>query len=203
MRSAHAVVLALGLLTTGGCATTVYGFRPGDDRVIIAAQRPFHDLGITREVPPEILTSAAEDPYALPSGFDCDANLSEIAVLDQVLGPDLRLPGETDEDEQIDPPGLVADVIDGVIGLPYSSIVRRLTGAAQRDLALRGAIFAGMVRRSFLRGVVLAGGCQLNIDATIQVGEPIAVSPATPKPSADDDKARPAKPPLQPADSEG
>lgn len=154
------VVLVLILCcVTAGCATTTYHFRPGDNRVVLAVQGPLRDLGVMREEPPEILARAVEQPYALPNGFDCDANLAEIAELDQVLGPDLRLPGEGQDEFWVDPPGLIAGVISGAIGLPYSSVVRRLTGAARRDRALRGAIMAGMVRRSFLRGIMLSRGC--------------------------------------------
>jgi len=200
VRSRHAVVLALGLLATASCATRVYGFRPGDDRVVVAAQRPFHDLGIMREAPPEILTRAVENPYALPAGFDCDVNLSEIGVLDQVLGPDLRLPGENRE---MDAPGLVADVIGGAIGLPYSNIVRNLTGTAQRDRSLRGAILAGMVRRSFLRGGVLGGDCLPSIEAETQVNDPIEPAPVTPEPSVSSNKMELAEQSIPPADSAG
>jgi hypothetical protein len=156
-------------VAAGGCATTVYGFRPGDDRVVVAVQRPFHDLGFTREIPPDVLTRAVEDPYALPSGLVCEANLAEIAVLDQVLGPDQRLPGE---DAPMDASGLVADVIGGAISLPYSNVIRELTGAAQRDRVLRGAILAGMLRRSFLRGVVLAYDCLPGVEVQPDEVEP-------------------------------
>ena len=194
MRVACATVFAV--LTSAGCATTVYGFRPGDERVTVAVQRPFHDLGMLQEVPPEVLTRAAEDPYALPAGFDCETNLSEIAVLDQVLGPDLRLPGEAGENDQLDAPGLAADVIGGVISLPYSNILRELTGTAQRDRILRGAIFAGMVRRSFLRGVVLANDCLLEIEPEIQAAQPTEADVATSKSSVDEKTAVAAKAPL-------
>jgi hypothetical protein len=141
--------------------------------VVVAAQQPFHDLGFTREVPPDVLSRAVEDPYALPSGLACEANLAEIDVLDQVLGPDLRLPGEQGA---MDAPGLVADVIGGVIGLPYSNVIRELTGAAQRDRVLRGAILAGMLRRSFLRGVVLAYDCLPGLETDrVEPDQPAAV----------------------------
>ena len=133
-----------------------------------------------REAPPEILTRAVVDPYALPNGLDCGANLAEIAELDQVLGPDLRLPGQDDEDELIDPSGLVSGVISGAIGLPYSSIIRRVTGAAQRDRVLRGAIMAGIVRRSFLRGIVHSQGCDLD-DSNDTEPASLSVPPASPQ----------------------
>lgn len=178
MRSARLMVLGLCLLAAGGCATTTYHFRPGDNRVELAIQGPLRDLGMMREEPPEILTRAVDDPYALPSGLDCAANLAEIAELDQILGPDLRLPGE-EADELIDPSGLVSGVISGALGLPYSSIIRRLTGAAQRDRALRGAIIAGMVRRSFLRGIVYSQGCALEPDVEQAPLADAAASPPT------------------------
>jgi hypothetical protein len=180
LRSARVLVLILCCMTAA-CATTTYHFRPGDYRVVLAVQGPLRDLGVMREEPPEILTRAVDDPYALLNGFDCDANNAEVAELDQVLGPDLRLPGESQDRPFIDPPGLIAGVISGAVGLPYSSVIRRLTGAARRDRALRGAIIAGMVRRSFLRGVLLSQGCQAS-DATDEehpAAEPVQSPSAT------------------------
>jgi hypothetical protein len=89
----------------------------------------------------------------LASDAECSAVLDEISALDLVLGPDLDDADEHEEESDIDAAGLLANAIGGIIGLPYSSIVRRLSGAAGRERVLREAIFAGMVRRAFLKGV--------------------------------------------------
>jgi hypothetical protein len=102
------------------------------------------------------LIRAAEAPYALPSDPACSAILNEISALDLVLGPDLDAADGREEKSNFDASGLLSGAMGGIIGLPYRSIVRRISGAEGRERVLRDAIFAGMVRRAFLKGVAVA-----------------------------------------------
>lgn len=153
MDSLRPIALAVCVSMTMGCAATTYSHRAGDHRVGDAIGEPFRDTGWTRENPSEALMRAAETPYALASTFECSEILNEIAALDVVLGPDLDAADEHEHESDIDASGLLSGAIGGIIGLPYRSIVRRLSGAAGRERVLRDAIFAGMVRRAFLKGV--------------------------------------------------
>ena len=157
MKRLHLIALTACIVATSGCAATTYSQRVGDRRMSGAFEQPFADSGWTRENPPQVLIHAAEAPYALPGDAACAAILDEVAALDQVLGPDLDAedhPGEEfGENARSFVIGAVADAIGGVVGLPYRSIVRRVSGANRRERTLREAIFAGMVRRAFLKGV--------------------------------------------------
>jgi hypothetical protein len=82
------------------------------------------------------------------------------------------MPGEDPGEALVDPPGLVAGAISGVIDLPNSSIIRGITGATRRDRMLRGAILAGLVRRSSLRGMVLGSGCPSDDGVATASGQP-------------------------------
>ncbi|HSF11433.1 MAG TPA: hypothetical protein VLA50_00535, partial [Erythrobacter sp.] len=44
--------------------------------------------------------------------------------------------------------------------LPFRGILREVTGAASNDRELRAAYTAGMVRRSFLKGLGMGRGCE-------------------------------------------
>lgn len=157
--SARLLALSFCVLAMSACASTTYSHRAGDHRVGNAFEQPFRDTSWMRENPPEILIRAAEAPYALQSGADCNALLGEITELDLVLGPDVDSPDEQRDESSTDASGLISGAVGGLIGLPYRSIVRRLSGADRRERVLRDAIFAGMVRRAFLKGAAHAADC--------------------------------------------
>lgn len=166
MDRARALALSVWLVAAGGCTATTYAHRVGDNRVGDAIGEPFRDTGWTRENPPEVLIRAAAAPYALPTDAECSAILNEIAALDLVLGPDLDDPIAHEEESDLDASGLLSGAIGSIIGLPYRSIVRRLSGASGRERVLREAIFAGMVRRGFLKGLSHAACAPVAADAT-------------------------------------
>lgn len=150
--------LVLGACILSGCTATTYQSQANDGRVRGAFEQPFRDVSWMRENAPEILVRAAEAPYALASS-ECGPVLEEVAALDLVLGPDVDAPDDDEEESNTDGAGLLSGAIRGVIGLPYRSIVRRLSGAERRERALREAILAGMVRRAFLKGFANAADC--------------------------------------------
>lgn len=173
MHSVRAIALGICHLAASGCASTTYSHRTGDHRVGDAIGEPFRDTGWTRENPPEVLIRAAAAPYALPADTECSAILNEIAALDLVLGPDLDDPVAREEESGLDASGLLSGAIGGVLGLPYRSIVRRLSGASGRERVLRDAIFAGMLRRAFLKGLAHSACAPAAADAE-------AATPSTP-----------------------
>jgi hypothetical protein len=187
MRRARAIVLSVCLLAVSGCAATTYAHRTGDNRVGDAVGEPFRDTGWTRENPPEVLIRAAAAPYALPTDLECSALLNEISALDLVLGPDLDATDEHEDESDLDGADLLSGAIGGIVGLPYRSIVRRISGAAGRERVLRDAIFAGMVRRAFLKGLARAACAPVVVD----------VGAATPSPEAPPPDA-PSAPPERP-----
>lgn len=109
-----------------------------------AAAQPLRDLSIVKRDIPEPLKEASADPYASPRG-DCAAMRAEIAELDSVLGADL---GEVTASKGT----LVTDAVKSAVSLPFSGLIRRLTGAQKRDQAYEDAVIAGVARRAFLKG---------------------------------------------------
>lgn len=161
----RSIAFGFCLLALSGCAATTYAHRTGEHRVGDAIGEPFRDTGWTRENPPELLIRAAEAPYALPGDAECSTILSEISALDLVLGPDLDSVEESEDQSDTDASGLLSGAIGSIVGLPYRSIVRRLSGASGRERVLREAIFAGMVRRAYLKGVARAACAPLPAEA--------------------------------------
>lgn len=111
-----------------------------------AAAQPLRDLSIVKREIPEALQEASTDPYASPRG-DCGAMRQEIGQLDAVLGDDLG-------DVSASKGSLVTDAVKSAVSLPFSGIIRRLTGAHKRDQAYEEAVIAGVARRAFLKGAL-------------------------------------------------
>jgi hypothetical protein len=144
------VLLAAGALA--GCATQA---REGERNVGEAVQQPMRDLSLIRDAVPPSLTEAAVAPYANPAAGDCAALRVRLVELDKALGPDVDTPAES-SDAMV---GLAGDLVRGAIGLPFRGVVRRVSGAEQRDAALRRAVLAGMVRRGYLKGRLAELSC--------------------------------------------
>jgi len=121
-----------------------------------AVAQPLHDLSLMRDKSPEILKRAAEAPYDVSLVTDCPLIGQEISDLDAVLGPDLD---ELSEKKGTTVHSMAADLIGGVVKLPFRGIVRRVTGAQAREESIRAAVLAGMVRRAFLKGRLSQMAC--------------------------------------------
>ena len=120
------------------------------------AKTPLRDLNIDARDIPKVLLAAARDPYAM-SGLDtCDAIVTDIAGLDSLLGADYDI-ADADGNDRLSE-GRIGQSVVGSI-LPFRGILREVTGAASNDRVLRASYTAGMVRRSFLKGLGLGRGC--------------------------------------------
>ncbi|KEO91618.1 hypothetical protein EH31_02810 [Erythrobacter longus] len=119
------------------------------------ARTPLEDFNIDSEDVPEILLTAAENPYDDTGITNCNAVVQEIAALDNVLGPDFDIPQE--EASRISAGRVAKSVIGSFV--PFRGIVREVSGANKKRNERRLAITAGMVRRAYLKGMGEARGC--------------------------------------------
>lgn len=140
------ILLGGALIGLGACATIARG---SPDPVGAAIQQPMRDLSLIRDLVPEALLRAAAAPYALQDRETCASLGEEVTALDAALGPDLQAGAKVQGDTV---GGMAGALIGGAVGLPFRGVVRRITGADQRDRALKAAVLAGMVRRGFLKG---------------------------------------------------
>lgn len=131
-----------------------------------AITTPLRDLNLTRKEAPVILLAATDSPYQTRTVFDCSSIAGEVAQLDLALGPDLDTPrDERNNDyyrigaEEAADAALeaVRDAAEGIV--PVRGWVRRLTGAQRNDKRVKEAIYAGSVRRAFLKGLGESRGC--------------------------------------------
>ena len=120
------------------------------------AATPVTDLNLRKGELPPLLIAATQRPYNLSGLGTCQQLAAAIGELDAVLGEDLDVP---QLGERRTTPGRVAQSVVGSF-IPFRGLIREVSGASSRDKELQAAIWAGIARRSFLKGVGEARGCR-------------------------------------------
>ena len=104
---------------------------------------------------------------ALPTDRSCQALAEQVRSLDAVLGADLDTPSTSTNPSLIERGAGAAK--KGAIGavrgaaedvVPMRSWVRKLTGAEKYSREVQASITAGTIRRSYLKGLGQAAGCE-------------------------------------------
>ena len=132
--------------------------RPLTDRepdAVDVAKTPTTDLNLTKQEIPQLLLRARNDPYEA-AGSSCRDIMAGILALDEYLGPDLDLPQE--ERDRITA-GRAAKAVVGHL-IPFRGLIREVSGANKHEQQLDAAIQAGLMRRSYLKGVGQQKGCK-------------------------------------------
>lgn len=122
------------------------------------ARQPMKDVGLMRENPPEVLRDAQRAPYSLAGISRCDDLRRSIRELDIHLGPDVDAVDEKGDalTERLAEAG-AKSIVYALI--PFRSIVREATGAAEADRRLRTMVAAGVARRGYLKGIAKERKC--------------------------------------------
>ena len=180
MRVPHLAVVPLLFVTA--CAsqpvqTAEQTTRKGVDE---AAHAPFEDLNLVRSKIPKVLIEATQDPYSRPQPVGCDGLSTELARLDDALGPDLDAPktarSRADRSAAFAANAGARAMKDATEGwIPLRNWVRYMTGAEQHSKDVTSAISAGQVRRAYLKGLAQSDGC-LDIGPV----QPVYLFPAPP-----------------------
>lgn len=145
---------------TSSTSTTI------DSQIVGAVTSPLSDLNLIRSEISPFLVAAVKGPYLPLADKSCDAIVNEVRGLDSALGPDLDAPAGVDPDlfEKGSAElgnaavGALRRTVDGAI--PFRSWIRKFSGAEKHSREVSTAVAAGIVRRSFLKGLGQASGCQ-------------------------------------------
>jgi hypothetical protein len=180
-----ALALLLTALAGPALAETDPGTMQGHDTFRDAATAPLEDLNLKQKSIPPVLQRAVTDPYDMTGLTRCEPIAAEVGRLDAALGPDL------DEAPPPDTRSKGKKVADAAYGvgvagvrdttqdvLPFRGWIRKLTGAARHDKAVRKAIESGSVRRGYLKGVGMRMNCAPPAAPSWFV--PVEVKPAPP-----------------------
>jgi len=109
---------------------------------------------------PEKLLAIQDAPYSLDGMGKCAAIVQEITELDAVLGPDVNEQvNESRAKKREQTAGRVAGNVAGSI-IPFRGLIGEVTGANAERRRYAAAVYAGTVRRGFLKGVGLERGCK-------------------------------------------
>ncbi len=108
---------------------------------------------------PSKLKSVQKNPYSLKGLQICSAIQREIRELDAVLGPDVNQKvSKTKGKKREETAGRVASGAVGSI-IPFGGLIGEVSGANAKRRKYNRAVYAGTVRRGFLKGVGLERGC--------------------------------------------
>lgn len=122
--------------------------------------QPVEDVGLDKKDIPENLLRIQEKPYSLVGIKTCANIRSAIGDMDAVLGEDLDIVNEASLDEKRkNTAGRVGGMLVNSI-IPFRSVIREISGAAAHDRRYNAAVYAGVVRRSFLKGIGQQRGCK-------------------------------------------
>ena len=148
------------LLVTGGLNTAALAQEgaPRDSTLESAGNKvtePFDG----KEAPQKLL-DIQDDPYSLKGLNRCAAIIAEVRELNVVLGPDVN---ETvDKSLAKKREETAARVAGSAVGsiIPFGGLIGEVTGANAERRRYNKAVYAGTVRRGFLKGVGLQKGCK-------------------------------------------
>ena len=154
------LVMALAL-ALGGCASRPESKPPAappPGPLKTMQDSPLSDLNIGGGDIPDVLLRAVNDTYLKPTPLNCETLGAEVLALDRVLGPDLDTLKAADKPDEFAKTALV-NAIRGLV--PYSGVLRLITGAKARQRRIAEAIAAGGVRRGYLKGLGESFGCDV------------------------------------------
>lgn len=165
--------------------------KPVTDREVSAADvvaTPVTDLNLRKDEIPPLLLAAQDRPYDVAGLSRCAQIASAIRGLDAVLGEDIDVAQERDRRTSA---GRIAQSAIGSF-IPFRGLIREISGANAQERKLQTAIYAGSVRRAFLKGIGQQRGCRYparsatpDIIAARQTARTAQTPPATAKTSPD------------------
>ncbi len=157
--------IALALLLLGAAApalaqdreerTKEAGEMMGD-----AVTQPLADINLKRKGVPAELTAIRDKPYDMTGIRTCRQIIAEVTKLDAVLGDDFdKIEVNTTERKRKEgAAGVTRGIISGLI--PFRALIREVSGARASDQDYREAVYAGVVRRSYLKGLGTVRRCR-------------------------------------------
>lgn len=197
-------VVALSLAALAAPAAAQEDVTERNPDVVDVALTPLSDLNLARDPIPPILIWARDNPYENAGLEDCEEIRADIADLDAVLGDDVDT--ESPEERTLTVTGVAQRAIGMFI--PFRGIIREISGANEHEYEFRQAIAAGLMRRSYLKGLGEARDCPYparpmpeEMLAALEDGEPLVPAEPEPEVTIGEDGTRfVSRPVVQPTD---
>ncbi|WP_230206910.1 hypothetical protein [Novosphingobium sp. Gsoil 351] len=133
---------------------------PDNVRATDVMLSPLSDVNIRKRAIPPALVSALADPYSLTGLKTCAGYTTAIMDLDVALGDDFDVATgqKTDMENVGNSAGTIAKSLIGSF-IPFRGVIREVSGANAQQRAWDRALYAGSVRRAFLKGMGQSKGC--------------------------------------------
>ena len=132
----------------------------GDTMENIGA-KPLKDLNIIQDKVNPDIERIMNEPYSLQGIKTCAQYKAAIGRLTAALGPDVDSPEFKKKDKT--PAEEALSLGESAAGslVPFSAVIRRLSGAEAKQNYAKAAVYAGSVRRAYLKGVARGKGCKV------------------------------------------
>lgn len=132
---------------------------PENVRAEDVAMSPLRDINVKKDDVPPVLEAALVEPYSTHGLGNCRQLSAEIGELDSVLGDDIDVAyAKTGEENVGNSVGAIAKSLISSL-VPFRGIIREISGANAHERTWQMALYAGSVRRAFLKGVGEQRGC--------------------------------------------
>ena len=157
----YSVVLAGAMLMTmPAIAQTGSPEKSTTDKAKGAATQPLNDVNLKKNEIPAKLKKIQNKPYSLRGMKTCSAIQQDVRELNVVLGPDVNERVKKSKAKKRE--ATAANVAGSAIGsiIPFRGLIREVSGAASAERKYNRAVYAGTVRRGFLKGVGRERGCK-------------------------------------------
>ena len=132
---------------------------PANVRPVDVVTSPLTDINLMKKDVPTVLVAALDNPYDLAGIKSCVGFTTAIMDLDMALGDDIDVAQtKTTEEKLGNGAGAIAKSVIGSF-IPFRSVIRQISGANAQQRAWDRALYAGSVRRAFLKGMGQSKGC--------------------------------------------
>ena len=152
-------IAALTLIAATPLAAQPEDDKPVTDETVTAedvATTPIRDLNLKKDDIPQLLIEAQAEPYSTKGLRRCSDYARAVGNLDALLGPDFDTADP--EERKLTVGGVAQSVVGSLI--PFRGVIREVSGARRQEEKFQDAIVAGLMRRSFLKGMGLKLGCE-------------------------------------------
>ncbi|WP_338466024.1 hypothetical protein RXV95_10620 [Novosphingobium sp. ZN18A2] len=162
MKAARFLSLAIAATTAGTAfipASAQTAVDPDNVTARDVVLKPFTDFNLEKDPVPDILQTAVAKPYDLTGLRECSAMSNEVRDLDTVLGDDIDAVQEKSRGEKRG--NAIGGAAQSVVGslIPFGGLIREISGANENRRRWNVALYAGSVRRAFLKGIGQQRGC--------------------------------------------
>lgn len=125
------------------------------------ASKPLADMNLKKDEIPALLVQARAAPYDLTGLTRCSSIGAAVTALDAVLGDDIDIVDpKTASEKRGNSIGNIGKSLIGSL-IPFGGVIREVSGANAAQREWNEAIYAGSVRRAFLKGFGQHKGCGL------------------------------------------